>query len=179
MSFTSVVALVGLSVLFMVAEPVAAQDLKGKITTEQLYANAPVFRENAQKFTPDAVAVKRIREIDGQLKIVMFLRHVVPGLEAGSAEAAQIAGSGEQPEHLSRSLCGQYLHGGRRGPRENVRDQGRAHDDLLQGRQRAGPHHRIAGRHDGKRFPQDHRTGFITPFSLTNRVYPPIFLLHP
>ena len=73
MSFRSVVALVGLSVLFMVAEPVAAQDLKGKITTEQLYANAPVFRENAQKFTPDAVAVKRIREIDGQLKIVMFL----------------------------------------------------------------------------------------------------------
>jgi thiol-disulfide isomerase/thioredoxin len=72
-SFMSVVALVGLSVLFMAAEPVAAQDLKGKITTEQLYAGAPVFRENAQKFTTDTVAVKRIREIDWQLKIVMFL----------------------------------------------------------------------------------------------------------
>jgi thiol-disulfide isomerase/thioredoxin len=69
----SVVALVGLSVLFMAVEPVVAQDLKGKITTEQLYAGAPVFRENAQKFTPDAVAVKRIREIGRQLKIVMFL----------------------------------------------------------------------------------------------------------
>jgi thiol-disulfide isomerase/thioredoxin len=69
----SVVALVGLSIFFIVAEPGAAQSLKGKITTEQLYAGAPVFRENAQKFTPDAVAAKRIREIGWQLKIVVFL----------------------------------------------------------------------------------------------------------
>ncbi len=72
-SFTSVAALVGLCVLSMAAEPAAALNLEGKITTEQLYAGAPVFRENAQKFTPDAAAVKRIREIGWQLKIVMFL----------------------------------------------------------------------------------------------------------
>jgi thiol-disulfide isomerase/thioredoxin len=69
----SLVALGGLCALLMAAEPVAAQDLKGKITTEQLYAGAPVFRENAQVFTPDALAVKRIRQIGRQLKIVMFL----------------------------------------------------------------------------------------------------------
>ncbi|MGD0489665.1 MAG: hypothetical protein ABSB94_21095 [Syntrophorhabdales bacterium] len=130
-SFMSVVALVGLSVLFMAAEPVAAQDLKGKITTEQLYAGAPVFRENAQKFTPDTVAVKRIREIDWQLKIVMFL-----GTWCSDSMR-------EAPKLLKLLEAG----------------QGRAHDDLLQGRQRAGPHHRIAGHHDGKRFPQDHRSG--------------------
>ncbi len=72
-SFMSVVALVGLSTLFIVEGPVAAQDLKGKITPERLYAGAPVFRENAEKFTADVVVVKRIREIDWQLKIVMFL----------------------------------------------------------------------------------------------------------
>ena len=71
--FLSVVALAGLSVVFTLAEPVAAQDLRGKITTEQLYAGAPVFRENARKSTPDAVAVKRIREIGWKLKIVVFL----------------------------------------------------------------------------------------------------------
>ncbi|MGD0231114.1 MAG: thioredoxin family protein [Syntrophorhabdales bacterium] len=72
-SLLSVVALVGLFVLFMLAGPAAARDLKGKITTEQLYAGAPVFKEKAQKFTPDAVAVKRIGEIGWKLKIVMFL----------------------------------------------------------------------------------------------------------
>ncbi len=72
-SFMSAMALAGLSMLIMVAEPVAAQELKGKITKEQLYAGAPLFRKNAQKSTPDAVAVKRIGEIAWQLNIVMFL----------------------------------------------------------------------------------------------------------
>jgi thiol-disulfide isomerase/thioredoxin len=73
MPILPVAALAGLSVLFMATEPTAAEDLKGKITIGQLYAGAPVFRENAQKFRPDAVAVKRIREIGRKLKIVMFL----------------------------------------------------------------------------------------------------------
>jgi thiol-disulfide isomerase/thioredoxin len=68
-----VLALAGLSALLMLAGPVAARDLKGKITIGQLYADAPVFKRNAEKFTPDPVAVKQIREIGRQLNIVMFV----------------------------------------------------------------------------------------------------------
>ena len=60
-----------LSVLW--AGPLWAQDLRGEITTEQLYVNAPLFERNAREFTPSAEAVERIGKLDRNMEIVVFL----------------------------------------------------------------------------------------------------------
>lgn len=48
-------------------------DLKGEITTEQLYANSPVFEQNARAFTPSPEAIEHIGRMDEDLDVVVFL----------------------------------------------------------------------------------------------------------
>ncbi|MGD0235278.1 MAG: thioredoxin family protein [Syntrophorhabdales bacterium] len=54
-------------------EPVGAEHLTGKITTEQLYTNAPVFKRNAQKFYPGPMTTDKVGQINRNLTIVVFL----------------------------------------------------------------------------------------------------------
>ena len=65
--------MVAMCILVAWLAPVAAEHLRGKITAEQLYANAPEFKENAQKFCPDPAVVEKIGRIDWKVNIVMFL----------------------------------------------------------------------------------------------------------
>ena len=55
------------------AEPVRAEHLTGKISSEQLYSNAPVFKQNAEKFRPDPATTQKIAQIGWSLRIIMFM----------------------------------------------------------------------------------------------------------
>ena len=69
----SIAALASLCTIAVWVEPVAAQHLTGKISTEQLYTNAPVFKQNAQNFCPDPMTTEKVRQIGWSLTIMMFL----------------------------------------------------------------------------------------------------------
>ncbi|HUJ90782.1 MAG TPA: thioredoxin family protein [Syntrophorhabdales bacterium] len=69
----SIVTLVWLCTVAAWMEPVWGEQLTGKITTEQLYSNAPVFKQNAQKFCPDPMTTEKVRQINWNLTIIVFL----------------------------------------------------------------------------------------------------------
>jgi len=50
-----------------------AAGLRGVVTTEQLYADSPEFRTNAEAYQPDQQSVAKIRAIDRKIKVVLFL----------------------------------------------------------------------------------------------------------
>jgi len=68
-----IVTLAYLCTIAVWAEPVGAEHLTGKITTEQLYMNAPVFKQNAQKCYPDPMTAEKVGQIGWSLTIVVFL----------------------------------------------------------------------------------------------------------
>ena len=55
------------------AKSVFAFDLKGEVTLEQLYINAPEYEEKEQAFTPKAEVTAQIGRVDKNIKIIVFL----------------------------------------------------------------------------------------------------------